>query len=350
MTVSNVTNRTSATGSGSSGQVVSFSFPITATSDLDVIKRVTATGVETTLAETTNYTVVITGTTGGTVTTVTTIETTEEIHIIRDTPKTQALDLEQGGAFNAENIESALDKNTKLAIDNDDAITRSLRAPTTDSTVLDLEIPNSIDRASKSLTFDASGNVTATAAATTTVAFSDFGETLVDDANAAAARTTLGAQASNANLTTLAGLAVANSNFIVGDGTNWVVETGATARTSMGVTSTLWKHTLTAVTTGRAVTSAELEGNTTLTNAGAGAGVEFALPAGATNNKVSFMVAATQTLSIQPNGNELIIDGFETTNATKNMSAATIGYSVTITWNGTKWSITERIGIWDIEA
>ena len=162
MTVSAQINRTSATGSGSTGQEVPFTFPITATSDLTVIKRVTATGVETSLSETTNYTISISGDTGGTLTTVTAIETTEEIHIIRNTPKTQALDLEAGGSYNAENIEDALDKNTKLIIENKDALDRTLRAPATDSLSLDLEIPNSADRASKNLGFDASGNVTVT--------------------------------------------------------------------------------------------------------------------------------------------------------------------------------------------
>ena len=110
MTVSNQTNRISATGSGSTGQEVPFSFPITATSDLAVYKRIKATGVETLLAETTNYTVVISIDLGGTLTTVTAIETTEQIHIIRDTPNIQSLDLVQGGDFNAENIEGAIDK------------------------------------------------------------------------------------------------------------------------------------------------------------------------------------------------------------------------------------------------
>jgi hypothetical protein len=53
MTIANQTNRTSAVGSGATGQEVAFSFPIAATSDLVVTKRVTATGVETLLAETT---------------------------------------------------------------------------------------------------------------------------------------------------------------------------------------------------------------------------------------------------------------------------------------------------------
>jgi len=42
-------------------------------------------------------------------------------------------------------------------------------------------------------------------------------------------------QAYDAGLTDIAGLAVADGNFIVGDGSNFVVESGATARTSLGL-------------------------------------------------------------------------------------------------------------------
>lgn len=162
MTISNQTNRISAVGNGAVGQEVPFGFPITATSDMTVISRVTATGVETDLVETTNYTIVIDGDSGGTLTTVTAISTDDEIHLIRATPFTQNLDLEQGGNFNAENLEDAVDKTTKLAIDNKDNADRSLRAPATDAVTLDLEIPNSVDRASKNLGFDSGGNVTVT--------------------------------------------------------------------------------------------------------------------------------------------------------------------------------------------
>ncbi len=167
MTVANQTNRTSAVGSGSTGQEVPFSFPIIATSDLSVTVRTTATGAEVDQAETTNYTVVISGDTGGTLTTVTAVETTEEIHLIRALPFTQSLDLEQGGDFSAENVEDALDKNAKLSIDNKDSLDRSLRLPDTDSTAFDMTIPNSVDRASKVLNFDSDGNVGVTTGATT---------------------------------------------------------------------------------------------------------------------------------------------------------------------------------------
>ena len=58
---------------------------------------------------------------------------------------------------------------------------------------------------------------------------------------AADARTALGVaigtdvQAFNAGLTDIAALAVTDGNVVVGDGTNWVAESGATARTSLGL-------------------------------------------------------------------------------------------------------------------
>lgn len=190
MTFSNQTNRTSAVGSGATGQVIPYTFPISATSDLAVYKRVTATGVETLLDETTNYTVTINEDLGGNVTTVTTIETTEQIHIVRNTPFNQQLDLEQGGSFNAENIEDALDKNAKLNAENKDQITyKALTFPETDASSLTSELPSAIDRASKVISCDASGNITASSAVPTgSVSFTTFGTNMAEAANALAAK------------------------------------------------------------------------------------------------------------------------------------------------------------------
>ena len=54
-------------------------------------------------------------------------------------------------------------------------------------------------------------------------------------ADAATARTNLGVQALADGLTDISGLAVTDGNIIVADGTNWVAESGATARTSLGL-------------------------------------------------------------------------------------------------------------------
>ena len=67
------------------------------------------------------------------------------------------------------------------------------------------------------------------------------GLNLLDDADATAQRVTLGlvigtnVQAQTARLADIAGLAVTDGNFIVGNGANFVAESGATVRTSLGL-------------------------------------------------------------------------------------------------------------------
>ena len=194
MTFTNQTNRVSAVGSGSIGQIVSFSFPVNESSDLLVLQRITATGVESTLVETTNYTVAITGDTGGTVTTVTSVAVTAEIHVIRDTPQTQELDLENGGDWGAENAEDAWDKTTKLTIENTDALTRTLRFPKTDPSAALVDLDNSVDRAGKYLFFDSTDGFPTVASAVdlSAVTVTPYAETLLDDTDATTARKTLG--------------------------------------------------------------------------------------------------------------------------------------------------------------
>jgi hypothetical protein len=64
---------------------------------------------------------------------------------------------------------------------------------------------------------------------------------LSDLPDASAARTNLGlaigtnVQAYDAQLADIAGLTPTDSNFIVGNGTNFVLESGSTARTSLGL-------------------------------------------------------------------------------------------------------------------
>jgi len=245
MTVANETARTSATGTAAAGQEIAFLFPINATSDIIVKTRVTATGVESAaLTEDTDYTVEISGDVGGTVTLVDALAATSTVHIYRDTPRTQSLDLEQGGTFNAESIEEGLDKAMRAINDLYDRVSRCIQMPATDA-ALDMELDSSVDRASNYLAFTAAGGVTVVSSvAPTTATVTAAAQTVLDDVTVAAMRTTLGlaigtnVQAWDAQLDKIAALATTNSAMIVGDGTNFVLESGATLRTSIGCSAT----------------------------------------------------------------------------------------------------------------
>lgn len=77
-----------------------------------------------------------------------------------------------------------------------------------------------------------------TAATTTLTA---FGRSIIDDADEATFKATVNleigtdVQAYSARLADIAGLTASDGNIIVGDGANWVAESGATARTSLGL-------------------------------------------------------------------------------------------------------------------
>lgn len=196
MTISTTTNRVTYTGNG---VTVAFSFPYAffAQADLVVVETIIATGVQTTKTITTYYT--ISGSvdalghysSGGTVTAVTAPASTVTWTIYRDPAATQTTDIVENDPMPAESIEAALDYQTMLNQRTRDIAARSLQQPEGDSATIG-RLPAKVDRASAYLGFDGDGDPTALSAPTSTALTTAYSETLLDDATAAAARTTLG--------------------------------------------------------------------------------------------------------------------------------------------------------------
>lgn len=169
-----------------------FTFKVFAQSDLTVVLT-SVLGVETTKTITTHYTVALNSdqnnNPGGTVTMVTAPATGETLTIARVIDEVQETDIANGGGFYPEVLEDSLDRLTMLSQQNSEKIGRALLVPLSDVSIA--EMPNATDRANKYLTFDANGDPAATSASSELI-LTAFAETLLDDANASAARATLG--------------------------------------------------------------------------------------------------------------------------------------------------------------
>jgi hypothetical protein len=192
--MSTQTNRTSVVGSNTAGQSVPFSFP--SDSSLLIFTRRISDGDANLLTNIADYSVSLNSnqstSPGGTITMIDAIPTTFEIHVVRSTARTQTLDLTAGGTFNPQSIEDVLDKLTRTSADNTNKINRSMHLPDTDP-ACDMNMPNAIDRASLYAAYDSTGRPIATAGprGDSNVPVSTFGETLINAADAAAARTLL---------------------------------------------------------------------------------------------------------------------------------------------------------------
>jgi microcystin-dependent protein len=190
MTVSSTINRTSYDGDGSTTEfIVPFSF--FDEDELQVIERVTATGAETIKSLNNDYSV---DSVHSKVIATSAPPSIVSWTILRRTKRTQLIDYTDNDPFPAETHERGLDRVTMVAQDSAGAVDRALRFPTTDLPTLNPEIPNSMARAGKYLAFDSGGLPFASAGPTgdSSIPVSSFIESLLDNADAAAARSTLG--------------------------------------------------------------------------------------------------------------------------------------------------------------
>lgn len=196
MTLTSSTAKVSYAGNGST-TVFAVTFRFLANSHIDVILRDGA-GVETAWVENTHYALEGEGeAAGGTLTVLTdpddhTPASGETLVIRRIVPVTQETDYSENDSFPAETHEAALDKLTMLAQQLDETLARAVTVPVSD-TAASIAMPIDSARAGRFLAFDGSGQPIAAAGASANLGpVSAFIDTLLDDADAVAARATLG--------------------------------------------------------------------------------------------------------------------------------------------------------------
>ena len=131
-----------------------FTFEILANTDIAVYKD------DTILTLTTDYSVTIAANGTGSITLVTSPVGATQIAIVGNRTIERTTDFVTGGDFFANTVNDELDQQTIFAQQNAEGLARSLQAPQTDPTSIDMTLPRSTVRANKTLAFDANGNPT----------------------------------------------------------------------------------------------------------------------------------------------------------------------------------------------
>lgn len=199
-TVSTTAPRNDYTGTGSVA-TYSYTFRIFAATDLRVTTQDTA-GVETALSYPTNYSVTgVNKASGGTITlTAGNLASGHKLTIRFDRTPRQSTDLRNQGSFFAQTHEDKFDELTRYAQQNKDVLDRSIHLPETEAgTSIATTLPTAANRASKFFGWNSSGEPIAAAGTSSNLGpVSSFINTLLDDADAATARATLGVSATAA--------------------------------------------------------------------------------------------------------------------------------------------------------
>lgn len=121
------------------------------------------------------------------------LDTGFSLIIRRVVPLTQLTDIRNEGDYYAETHEDVFDQLVMADQQQQVDIDKSLKAAANDDSALDMTLPPAAERASGVLGFDADGQpIVYAGTIPSDVTVSAFGETLVDDTDAAAARVTLG--------------------------------------------------------------------------------------------------------------------------------------------------------------
>jgi hypothetical protein len=150
--ITNVARRVVYTGSAGVGPYA-FSFPVLVNTDIAVYKNTTL------LTLTTDYTVTISGTTGqGSVTLVVAATGADRITIVGARSIQRSTDFVTGGDFFANTLNTELDSEVIFVQQIAETAERSIKAPVTDPTSIDMTLPANTTRANKFLAFNSTGN------------------------------------------------------------------------------------------------------------------------------------------------------------------------------------------------
>jgi hypothetical protein len=155
--ISSTTRRIVYTGSAGTGPYA-FNFEVLAQTDIAVYFNYTE------LTLTTDFTVSIDADGTGSVTIVTgtnvpsTPTASDRITIVGDRDIERSTDFTTGGPLFATSLNDEFDSQTIFVQQVQEQADRALRAPNTDPSTVNMVLPNDVDRANKTLAFDANGN------------------------------------------------------------------------------------------------------------------------------------------------------------------------------------------------